>query len=255
MLVFTFKKGFWKAVRNNSFIRFNLLVVLFNIIPYWSSPDVYPKYIMMLVPMVYTVFLYFFLESTERQHKLRQIFESILITAASLLTAGYLALPFVPAFSEVGFPFVKSLLLFLISSGVLYLLIRLKKHPIVLFAIILIIGRLAFDWFVWPQRAPQYVKFEEAAYEVASITGNEPVKYFHAPMLQYGGSYYMTLAKWQIIGKENGEPKSGIFYITDDAGLEKLRHSHINMKTYFEYPNVEDGRTLYLIKILDGDAE
>ncbi len=250
MLVFTFKKGFWKAVRNNSFIRFNLLVVLFNIIPYWSSPDVYPKYIMMLVPMVYTVLVFFYLESFKKKERLILVFDIVLIVAATALTLGYLAVPFVPVIEGVSYEVPKVVLLFLLSSFFVFLMFRIKNQRVVLFAIVLIVGRLALDWFIWPQRAPQWDKFEEAACEVAEITGDEVVKYYQAPMLQWGGSYYLSLAKWQIIGQEKQDPKPDMFYITDDRGLEKIMGKYFDVKVFFEYQNVQDGRTLYLIKIL-----
>ena len=253
MLVFTFKKGFWKVVRANSFIRFNLLVVLFNILPYWSSPDVYPKYIMMLVPMIYTVLAFFYLESFHTSNKLRVVFESVLMIAAAILTAGYLVLPFVPAIAGVSMQIAKVLLLFVLSGVFVYLMIRLKKHRVVIFAIVLIVGRLAFDWFIWPQRAAQWEKFENASNKVAEITGDEAVKYFRVPMLQWGGSYYMSLAKWQIIGQEKNDPESDVFYITDDAGLQKIRSMNNHVKIYYDYPNVQDGRTLHLVKIFSAD--
>lgn len=250
LLVFAFRKGFWSMVFENKFIKFNLLVVLVNIIPYWTSPDVYPKYIMALIPMALTVFIYFYLENSKNRGKLADIFEMVLIGVATLLTLAYLAIPFIPAFQVGSLVILKAAGLFIVSALFVFLMMKIKEQRIVLFAIVLIIGRIGFDWFVWPQRAPEWVKYEDAANKVAEITGNEKVYYYQAPMLQYGGSYYMSLAKWQIIGKEKGQPETGVFYIVDDDGLEALRKQFTEVKVFYDWPNVEDGRRLSLIKIV-----
>ena len=204
---------------------------------------------MMLVPMFYTLLVYFYLESAKRESGLVRVVHFIFIAAAALLTVAYPVIPFLEAFRDIPMAFIIGVILFVLSAFVLFLMIRLKDNRLVLFAIVLIIGRIAFDWFVWPQRAAQYEQFEQAAYEIASITGDEKIEYYNAPMLQYGGSYYLTLAKWQIIGQEQGEPETGQFYIVDDSGLSEIRKEHNEVEVYYSYPNVEDGRTLYLIKI------
>lgn len=249
LIVFTFRKGFWKNVFQNKFIKFNLLVVLFNIIPYWTSPDVYPKYIMMLIPMVFTVFVFFYLKSKQQNEKLPKIVEWIFLLASVILTLGYFSLPFVPQFGDVPHMIPVSLILFALSGVFTYLIFRLKEYRLIIFAILLIIGRIAFDWFVWPQRAPQYQKYEEAANRVAEITGNTPVKYFQTPMMQFGASYYMSLEKWQVIGKEHETLNSETYYIVDDRALKNVREKYESLKIYFQYPNVEDGRQLSLIRI------
>ncbi|MFP4471290.1 MAG: ArnT family glycosyltransferase [Bacteroidales bacterium] len=249
LIAFTFRKGFWQKVWQNKFIKFNLLVVLFNIIPYWTSPDVYPKYIMMLMPMVFTVFVYFFLKNKAQRGKASHILEMILLGAAAVLTVAYLALPFVPDFQDVPGRIIISILLFLLSGFFTFLYFKIKSSRLVIFAILLIIGRLAFDWYVWPQRAAQYTEFEQSARKVAEITGQEPVSYYDAPMLQYGASYYMSLEKWQVIRQETGRPQPGRFYIVDDASLKKLQRQSGEVKVFYSYRNVEDGRRLSLVKV------
>nr|NQU93171.1 glycosyltransferase family 39 protein [Bacteroidota bacterium] len=99
LIIFTFRKGFWKTVLKNKFLKFNLLVFLFNIIPYWTSPDVYPKYIMMLMPMLLTVYVYFYMINRDSQTLPAKIFEWVLMAATFILTIGTLIFPFVEIFS------------------------------------------------------------------------------------------------------------------------------------------------------------
>jgi hypothetical protein len=84
---------------------------------------------------------------------------------------------------------------------------------------------------------------------VAQITADEPLLYYHAPMLQYGATYVMTREKQQLIRQEREAPKPGVFYITDNDGLKLIRQES-EVEIFYKYPNVEDGRNLNLIKII-----
>jgi 4-amino-4-deoxy-L-arabinose transferase-like glycosyltransferase len=251
LIIFTFTRGFWKTTMQNSFLKFSLLAVLLNIIPYWTSPDVYPKYIMMLMPMLLAVYVYFLIKNLERQGTLSKIFETILLLLSVALSIGWLVLPFIDKFETVSFIFLKVIFLVIITSFFTFLYAKIKIQRMVIFAIIIIIARIGFDWFIWPLRAPQFDEHEINALTVAEITGNESVFYYQAPMLQYGASFYMSKTKNRIINVESFKPMYNTFYIVDNAGLERLQQEYYDIKIFFQYPNVQDGRNLILIKILE----
>lgn len=52
LLLIFIKKGSRKAVLSQPFLRYNILLLIFNIIPYWTSPEVHPRYILMLIPLL-----------------------------------------------------------------------------------------------------------------------------------------------------------------------------------------------------------
>jgi 4-amino-4-deoxy-L-arabinose transferase-like glycosyltransferase len=249
LMVFLLIRGFWSTLWKNRFLRLNMLVAFFNLIPYWTSPDVYPKYIMMLVPMVITVLVFFYLQNKTGNGKLTTITEMVFLAGAVLLTIGYLVIPFLPPFA--GFPGImrKSAMLFMLSGFFTFLFWKVQTQRLVLFAIIVIIGRIGFSSFVWPQRAPQYLKYERDAVKVAEITAGERVYYYNVNLAQHGASYVMTREKREIIRKEYDNPQPGIFYITDDEGVHRIREKHGDVKLYFSYPNAEDKKNLNLIKI------
>jgi len=251
LIVFTFFKGFWKTSLHNKFLKFNLLAFLFNIIPYWTSPDVYPKYIMMLMPMLLTVYVFYFLKNLELNGKLSKIFETTFLIASIVLTFGWIAILFVDKFDQVNFVVIKVIVLMAITGVFTIIYFKIKSQRIIIFAIILIIARIGFDWFIWPLRAPQFDIHEENALTVAEITGKESVFYYHASMLQYGASFYMSKAKHDIIRKEEFKPMYNTYYIVDNEGYDKINSTHQSIKIFYQYPNVEDGRNLNLIKILE----
>ena len=195
--------------------------------------------------------IYFFLQNREKQGNLSKVFESILMAASVILTFGWFAMLFIDKFDEVNLILIKVLILVALTGLFSFLYFKIKSQRIVIFAIILIIARIGFDWFIWPLRAPQFEEHEANALTVAEITGDESVFYYHVPMLQYGASFYMGKAKHDIIRKEGFKPMLNTYYIMDNVGLAKIQNNHQYIKMYFQYPNVEDGRNLNLIKILD----
>ena len=162
---------------------------------------------------------------------------------------GYLALPFIPQFAKTPHAEAVAIILFVLSAILLYFYFYLRDKRLIIFAIVLIVGRIAFGWYMWPQRAAQFEVYEKDAIEVAQITAGEPLLYYHAPMLQYGATYVMTREKWQLIRQEKQAPKQGVFYITDDDGLALIKQEN-QVGIFYQYPNVEDGRNLNLIKII-----
>ncbi len=253
LLAFTFTGRFREILSQNKFLKLNLLLVIFNIIPYWTSPDVYPKYIMMLVPMILAPSLYFYLKNKAENKKGSKILEFVLLCLASLLTLSFLFFPFVPDFSKVPMVFSKSILLLMLGLVFTFFYWKIKSQRLMLFVIILLIGRMALGFFIWPQRGVDYENYEKHAIETARITKDDSVYYYHAEMTQYGASYVMTREKWDIIRIEKDTPKPGVFYITDDAGLEIIGQNHRDIKVFYTYPNAQDGRNLNLIKIIDDD--
>jgi hypothetical protein len=131
---------------------------------------------MMLMPMLLTVYIYFFLKNKNEKKKLSKIFETVLLVASIGLSIGWFALLFIDKFDNVSYIFLKVFILFLLSGAFTYLLFKIKSQRIVIFAIIIIIARIGFDWFIWPLRAPQFEVHETNALKVAEITESDTEK-------------------------------------------------------------------------------
>ncbi|MEE4257774.1 MAG: glycosyltransferase family 39 protein [Bacteroidales bacterium] len=52
LLAVLIMKGSRKHIWSHPFLRYNILLLVFNIIPYWTSPEVHPRYILMLIPLL-----------------------------------------------------------------------------------------------------------------------------------------------------------------------------------------------------------
>jgi 4-amino-4-deoxy-L-arabinose transferase-like glycosyltransferase len=249
LLLYLFRRNFKSTLAKNAFLRFNFLIALINLLPYWASPDVYPKYIMMLVPMFITVSVYFFMEDQAQERVLTRILNVFLLMASLVLSVGYLILHFIPQLKEIDHLFMKVLPLFLISITITFLYWKVPGHRLLLFALLLLVGRMAFATLIWPMRAPDFEQYEQDALEVTKITGNEKI-YFYAPVVQYGFNYVLTKETWQIIEKAYSASTPDLFYITDEDGLEKIRADGFSVQIYYTFQGTQHGsRIFYLIKL------
>jgi hypothetical protein len=125
----------------------------------------------------------------------------------------------------------------------------MESQRIILFAIIIFISRIAFDWFILPQRVIKYEHFKNDAIKVAKITGSEPVQFYKTLVTQYGASYYISLEAWKIVGMTYKRAMKNRFYIVDGDILEELRGMYPGLRIYHTFPNIQDQRILHLIKI------
>ncbi len=58
LIVHFFRKDIRPQIQRNPFILFIFLIFLVNIFVYWTSPQVYPRYVLMHAPLLFGVFVY-----------------------------------------------------------------------------------------------------------------------------------------------------------------------------------------------------
>ncbi|HYH56959.1 MAG TPA: glycosyltransferase family 39 protein, partial [Anseongella sp.] len=92
LAVFCLRRAFLRQVLSNPFLKFNLLVLLGNILVYWLSPETRPKYIFMLYPCMLTLIAYGFTSFAQQAHFWRKTFDGLFIglTFGMCLAACYL---------------------------------------------------------------------------------------------------------------------------------------------------------------------
>lgn len=66
-------KGAFRKAWSQKFIRYGLLLLIFNILPYWTSPEVHPRYILMLVPLFMLAASYAYLQLKDNNSRLARM--------------------------------------------------------------------------------------------------------------------------------------------------------------------------------------
>lgn len=189
-LVF-FKRGIIKQIRRNPFINYISLVFIFNILIYWSSPEVYPRYILMLMPIFFGITTYFYLELKKQNSIIARIIDvtfGVIIGLAAL--AGFA--PFFKNFSNV-IPNIHWYAAgFIISfMAINYFFWKKKQHRIYMMIIALILFKLVFSGIVIPLRLSESneIKSKKLAYSIAAETSDSELYLYWNPKYSDSGYY------------------------------------------------------------------
>jgi 4-amino-4-deoxy-L-arabinose transferase-like glycosyltransferase len=209
MVLFFLRRGSWDRIRQDSFIIFNLITLGANVVVYWLSPEVYPRYLLMLLPLMFSTLIHVWDTRPDDRHWTYRLFFGLLGFAAVLFTLGSLAPLFWERIQWVPYVYLKSILLF---GSMFFLTAQFfyrRSLRLELFIVILLVFRIGFDWFVLPDRnAHDYGDLCRASSREAGAayadqdlyvyweTGAVPISSFY---LQPTNSFYLTQGAGKII--------------------------------------------------------
>ncbi|MEM8888152.1 MAG: glycosyltransferase family 39 protein [Bacteroidota bacterium] len=222
---FCFRKGFFKNLFANSFLKFCVWMFLANVLVYWASPDTRPRYLFMLYPFMFCVLAYAYESSLEDRKKWVNIFYYVTGGLAVILGLGVWAVPFVEVLQELSFLYVKVALVSLLILSAAYLLFRMKEQRFVLLVICLLGIRFGYDFFVFPHRqmTGTFDGWKQNALDIAEMTDGQELYVY--PTFEFNQEliYYITREREEILrGKEELLPDA--FYLCTDTILQSMPH-------------------------------
>lgn len=118
-------RNFWAQLRQNGAGGYMLVAFLINLPLYWLSPNVYPRYLLMLFPLLFGVGLVLYREHYEKGTRQLLIFHGILAGLMTLVALAFFFIPFVPGSEVVGSRWVISLGAGGVGLGLVYGFLRL----------------------------------------------------------------------------------------------------------------------------------
>lgn len=239
MLIYFLHKKIITWIRKDPFITFSMIVFLVNIPVYWTSPEVYPRYLLMLAPLIFSS--YFYLHEI---HKTLNTWQYLFLNHLFLVVAFILPIAsLLPLFLErtqsTPFLYLKTSSISLAFVGLAYLYLRLKEHRITVLIAILLVGRIAFNWFVLPDRNRE--DFGDICRRTSIAAGRNfaqnPMFVFGDTHMQPTNSFYLTQSRGKIIPRVPPERLFEGYYIinpvqypdvrAEKAGEIKVRHGQL----------------------------
>ncbi|HJW29997.1 MAG TPA: hypothetical protein VJ508_12235, partial [Saprospiraceae bacterium] len=212
-----FHPKFRTWLRENEFVRFNFWMLVANLPVYWLSVQVYPRYLLMFIPLFNLVGYYILQRSLETSEKWRKMIHAGLIAMASLGTIMVLLmLVYPPARSLPGILWVwigSSVLLLICFAG----LITDRRRMLIWMCLALMVVRCSFDLVVLPLRSSSFP--ENACREdIRRSANNHP----NQTWLIYGDTethqvarFYSSIYTDQIIHKTSTIGDSTALYLVD----------------------------------------
>jgi 4-amino-4-deoxy-L-arabinose transferase-like glycosyltransferase len=228
LLVAVFRKGALRTLWQMPFTRFAILAFALNIVVYWTSPGVHPRYLFMFLPLLFAILVEAFFESPER---LQGIIYRVLFVVMGIATAFPVVMWILPASAQINGATAKALV---VLFGLLAFLLVYWKKPdrrFIILGCFLLVLRIGFDWFLLPNRDIKGQGFADAAEEVVSIVGEDEVYVLRPKYCHDGTSFIISSARGEIL-EERDLVEAGAYYILhDDAFDPKLYDSFLEFGT------------------------
>lgn len=218
LVILLFKKGFLTQLKGNDFVYFSALCFVANIIVYWISPEVFPRYILMLVPMAFTVFIYFLKNEIEiptwRYKLVHILFKLLVVVLPVLLVIGL----FNEDIRIIPYWTIKGVIILLMMSVTAIFYWKAPQHQMFIMVLMVLLLRIAFDLFVFPIRTDQniatYTKAE--AIRIAKTYGEQGISLYENTEIDYTSTFYMERKLGYILGRRSETP----YEIIDAEELE-----------------------------------
>lgn len=216
LLVFVLTGSRWRALWRHPFFGFLMLVFAVNIPVYWVSPQVYPRYLLMLAPLVFTVG-YEAWKRTPDVSVLRKSFRVLFLAVSALLAVAAWTPLFLPQTAHTTWLGPKTgvlVILMVVAAWAIWRYPRLLFYGLIVQLLTL---RLAFDWFVIPDRLKHdtATAAREDALRVGAAFRDKPLYYLDQSCLSTTSSFYLSTSREAITTVWKDRPQPGTAYLVD----------------------------------------
>lgn len=217
MAVYLIRRDIVALIRRDRFITFNALMFLANILPYWTSPEVYPRYLLMLAPLIFSVYLYLhYIHAAEKSWQYRSIVTLFKIICP-LIAAGALAPLFLPSTVDLPGRYIRTILPVIALGLISYYFYRDVPKRLLWLILFLLVLRIDFDQFVLPDRNRNDYGNDVrlSAVKLGEQYTGRPLFMYDNTITQPATSFYLTNARQAIVPRRYPDALPDGTYIFD----------------------------------------
>lgn len=235
-VAYLFKKGTLQQIREHRFIAYNALIFLVNLLPYWTSVEVYPRYLLMHAPLVFSVFIYLHIKNEADNTLLFKILMNGLLVICLIISISSFAPLFLKQTQQTPYLYPKTLAWGLGLSVATALFFKWKAERLTVLVLFLVIFRIGFNWFVLPDRnANDFGDLcRTSTRTVGKVFATEKLYLYKETMTfkekdlpQITNSFYLTNERKQIIRRKSDSFQRDEFYIIDPARYKELKYEQV----------------------------
>jgi 4-amino-4-deoxy-L-arabinose transferase-like glycosyltransferase len=218
-----FQKGIYQKITRRPFTAFLALTFLANILLYWLSVEVYPRYLLMHAPLFFGLGLFLFFEPGAQ--KIKTGLERFLLVLSVVFLLGSTIPLWIDRPQEIAFRVPKVLFLFFSILTLVFLYYRRMGNRLLLMVNVLILVRIGFNWLVLPDRHQQdwgtLVK-ETTLAAAQQVPEKEKVYIYKGSPFPYTNCFYFSTAADQILTRRVKGFKKGDLIIADPEKYPKI---------------------------------
>ncbi len=239
MVILLLRKGSLAFIRNNRLLWYLLLVFLFNIIPYWTSPEAYARYILMLVPLFMTILFALYFEYQKTRPVFFLIVDYIFGAFIGVIAIGSLAFIFHPLSRDLPMITPVSIFTLLALAVISFFYWKQPLNRLLWLAIAMLVIRITFDYSIIPswEKTHPVVATKQLASDLARETAGkdlyvywnpafEPDMYFRYRYNNEIFTFYLSTARDEITEVKT-EKIPGALYLAQWEHISDARFTEI----------------------------
>jgi 4-amino-4-deoxy-L-arabinose transferase-like glycosyltransferase len=225
-LLLAFYKKIFTVVRQQRFIVFCVLCFTANILVYWTAPKVHPRYIFMLMPLLFALCLSLYNSSKEEKNYVYQFIYYLFGIGISLLSIASLAPLFLERTQHTNGLYIMVVLPFIFLSGLSYMYWKRKGSPLLILITALLVVRIVFNWFVIPDRiANDYgADCRETTTAVAQATLSQRIAVYDSTEMQPTNTFYLMVEREAIVPIHFDNFAPNTLYIIDTSFYPDVKY-------------------------------
>jgi 4-amino-4-deoxy-L-arabinose transferase-like glycosyltransferase len=250
LLLLLFDKDIRLATFRDKFSVFCLIIFASNIVIYWVSADMRPRYLFMLFPLLFLTGI-----------KVYSLAETIRPKIFRLVNLFFQVLAFAGAFSLLIYVFWNETnqmaglwlivpILFLTALTAALLTIKIPRQSLVLLIIVLLSVRIGFNALNLPARYHSYPDkdYREGEIIAGQLSEGHGIFILGDTPFNHDASFYISRESGQIITRMWGISNNQACYITDEINLAKFACKDAGFEVIHEFTIKLKETRLFLIK-------
>lgn len=239
LVILLIRKGSLKIILQNRRLKYMLLVFLFNIIPYWTSPETYPRYILMLVPLFMTILFFLYFEYSKQDNWNKRVVDYILGIILGLAAIAAVVFLIHPATRDLPHVLPVSIGLFITMASFSFFYWRQATFRLFWVIIAILVFRIAFNYTIIPswEKTHPVVATKKLASELAAQTRDKdlfvywnpafkPDPYFQYRYNNEIFTFYLSTARGRITEVKT-EKLPGALYLAQWEHLRNMKYKVI----------------------------
>ncbi len=180
----------------NDYIKYCFILFVCNILVYWVSPEVYPRYILMLIPISLTVIFFMINEAVNHSPKWWIFFRWYFLLIPFIPFLGIILGFNHPGIHLVSYPYLKLSLLGISFVILIILMFQTRMYLFWYVIVALLLTRIGFNLFVMPERYDGNIATESklAILDIQKKFDEKPIRLYKKSIMDKTCSFYLATA-------------------------------------------------------------
>ncbi|NJM14396.1 MAG: hypothetical protein HC896_02590 [Bacteroidales bacterium] len=233
-VVLLFYRHSRQFIMKSDVLRYLSLIFFVNILVYWLSPVVYPRYLLMFVPVSYAILIMAYYSYCEKNIACARVFNTVYLMVLVMVSLAPMSFLFIEKAGQIPNLWAKAITMSAMSVMLVGLYFKSAADKLLLALVAFIMLRISFNLFVLPIRHAEAwdVEEEKKARAVGRMLSGKPLYIYDEPSVYHEDDkelldlslFYVSAEKGEIV-KLCKERLSNTYYLVPDSGLHSFNYS------------------------------